>query len=87
MSNAQTVVSVKGHTGRNGTHFSQLEDELLQIAGQYDIAIVGSSCLGTINNVTKKMMLGLHTTFGFSFSDHRGLGVAAQRGNFKVFRA
>lgn len=74
------VIYASGFSEEHTELGNALEDELVEIARKYDMAIVGPNCLGTINNIDKKILWGLHTTFGFSFSEHTGLGVVAQSG-------
>lgn len=74
------VIYASGFSEEHSELGNALEKELVDIAKQYDMAIIGPNCLGTINNIDKKMLWGLHTTFGFQFSDHTGLGVVAQSG-------
>ena len=74
------VIYASGFSEEHSEKGIALENELCEVARQYDMAIIGPNCLGTINNVSKKMMWGLHTTFGFTFSEHTGLGIVAQSG-------
>lgn len=74
------VVYASGFSEEHTPEGNAYENELVEIAKQYDMAIIGPNCLGTINNVSKQMLWGLHTTFGFDFSEHTGLGIVAQSG-------
>lgn len=74
------VIYASGFSEEHSEIGNALEKELVEIATHYDMAIIGPNCLGTINNIDKKMCWGLHTTFGFQFSEHTGLGVVAQSG-------
>ncbi len=74
------IVYASGFSEEHSEEGNALEREMVEIAAYYDMAVVGPNCLGTINNVDKKMMWGLHTTFGFEFSELTGLGVVAQSG-------
>ena len=74
------VIYASGFSEEHSEKGRELEDTVCAIAREYDMAIIGPNCLGTINNVNKKMLWGLHTTFGFQFSEHTGLGIVAQSG-------
>lgn len=74
------VVYASGFSEEHTPEGNAYENELVEIAKKYDMAIIGPNCLGTINNVSKQMLWGLHTTFGFDFSEHTGLGIVAQSG-------
>lgn len=74
------IVYASGFSEEHTQEGEAMEREMVEIAARYDMAVVGPNCLGTINNVDKMMMWGLHTTFGFEFSDMTGLGVVAQSG-------
>lgn len=74
------VIYASGFSEEHTKVGHDLEEELVDIAAQYDMAIIGPNCLGTINNIDKKILWGLHTSFGFEFSEHTGLGIVAQSG-------
>lgn len=74
------VIYASGFSEEHTPEGDAYEKEMVEIARQYDMAIIGPNCLGTINNVSKQMLWGLHTTFGFDFSEHTGLGIVAQSG-------
>jgi acyl-CoA synthetase (NDP forming) len=72
------VVFASGFSEERAEEGKELEKELVRIAREYDIALIGPNCLGLINNVDNKIFWGVETVF--KFNKNKGVGVVGQSG-------
>lgn len=73
------VVYASGFSEEGTPEGAALEEELKDIARQYDMAIQGPNCMGMINNVDKVNLWGGHTHWDLEDDSH-GIAVVAQSG-------
>lgn len=73
------VVYASGFSEEGTPEGVALEEELKDIARQYDMAIQGPNCMGMINNVDKVNLWGGHTHWDLEDDSH-GIAVVAQSG-------
>lgn len=73
-----SVVFASGFSEEKEEEGKRLEKELISLARKYDMAVIGPNCVGIMNNIDKKMLWGVETTY--EFSGNTGVGVVAQSG-------
>lgn len=73
------VVYASGFSEEGTPEGKALEEELKEIAREYDMAIQGPNCMGMINNVDKVNLWGGHTHWDLDDDSH-GIAVVAQSG-------
>ena len=73
------IVYASGFSEEGTLEGRQLEQELKEIAHQYDIAVLGPNGMGFINNVDKINMWGCHTYWDLDDPAH-GIAIIAQSG-------
>jgi acetyltransferase len=74
------VIIVTGGFSETGPEGNQMEEELIDIASQYDIRMVGPNCIGTIDThtpVNTTFVVGMPEPGEIGFISHSGAMVAA----------
>lgn len=78
------IIEAAGFSEEGTPEGKELEEELIEIAHQYDMAVMGPNCIGLVNNIDKVKLWGMAGTDFDMTARKTGVAFFAQSGTMSI---